>query len=113
MLVQINIPLAKAQRFPVSLPIDGGILQITISLRYNKIAGYWYMAVYDAANTLLLDSVPLLTGSHPSSNILMPHGYLGIGSAYVINTASAPDDWPDSQGFLNGNFALWWGDTAA
>lgn len=99
------------QTLVTSLNIDGVVNDYQLTLRYNEIAGYWVMTVKDAAGSLLLDSVPLVTGNSPAGNILGQFAYLGIGSAYVINAGGVPiPDYPNALD-LGSDFVLIWGDT--
>jgi hypothetical protein len=113
MLNIVNIPAVTSNSFPVTLQVDGASLTLNLYLRFNRIAGYWVMDVLSEQQVELLVSIPLLTGDYPAANILMPYGYLKIGSAYVIKIASTADDWPGALDFANGNHQLWWGDTAS
>jgi hypothetical protein len=112
--MQQLIPLTPApnQTFQVTLDIDGGTVTLNFRLHYNEIAKYWVLTILDRTGTLLLDSLPLLTGGNPSANILGQYAYLEIGSAYVVNVSglTAPD-YPDGTN-LGQDFVLVWSDTA-
>ncbi len=98
------------QTFQTTLTVDGKNITLTFDLRYNEEAGCWIMGIEDADGNLLLDSVPLVPGKYPAANILAQHAYLGIGSAYIINTANSSADHPDDTN-LGTDFVLVWGDT--
>ena len=107
------IPLTNAQNqtLNVSLSVDGNVLRLTLFITYSEMAQYWVMSVSDSAGTLLLSSIPLITGTWPAANILAQFGYLKIGSAYVINLGQVPDDYPNADE-LGGSFVLLWDNTA-
>lgn len=98
------------QTFQITLTVDGKNITLTFNLSYNEEAGNWIMGIKDADGNMLLDSVPLVSGKYPAANILAHHSYLGIGSAYIINTASSPADHPDATN-LGSDFVLVWGDS--
>ena len=106
------VPLAQApnQSFTVQLTVDGQPLTLVLLLSYSAMAGWWSMRVGNAQGVVLLASVPLVTGYYPAANVLAQYGYLQIGSAYVLNTGSSPDDYPGANDLPN--FSLLWGDTA-
>jgi hypothetical protein len=109
------VPLTNAPNatLAVDLSIDGGTVSLQLVVRFNKAANYWVMTVSDLQGDLVVDSVPLLTGVFPASNILGQQAYLGIGSAYVLNAGQVAQDSPDDViGFgQNGPFLLLWSDT--
>ncbi len=107
----INVTSAPNQTLTISPVVDGNTLSLSLSLSYYEMCGYWVMSITDVNGNLLLDSVPLLTGSYPAANILAPYAYLAIGSCYLINQGSG-DDVPTSTN-LGTDFQLLWGDTAA
>ena len=107
------IPLTTApnQTFTVSLSVDGATVDLGMILRYNEVARYWVLSIYDTIGALLLDSLPLITGSFPAGNILGQFAYLEIGSAYVINASQvASPDFPNN-GDLGTDFVLLWDNT--
>lgn len=106
----ISLDNSPRQSFQVPLAVDGETVTITVTLRYNEVAGYWVMTIYDADGVLLLDSLPLLTGDWPAANLLAPYGYLQIGSAYIINDSHGEHDFP-GLGDLGRGFSLVWSDT--
>jgi uncharacterized protein DUF6983 len=77
----------------VPLNINGVSFDIGLNLHYNEIAGYWVMTLTNAQGAILLDSIPLMTGSEPAGNILGQYAYLGLGGMTVIN-ASQANDYP-------------------
>lgn len=105
------IPLTndQAQQATVQLTVDDAARTLTLNINYLAMAGYWVMAVVDAAGTLLLSGVPLLTGSYPAANLLAQYQYMQIGSAYLLNTGSGLIDSP-GQTTLD-QFTLVWGDS--
>ncbi len=112
--VEIPLDSSPDQRLRVTVPIDGKNVTLGLRLRYNTVAGCWMMTVYDKDGTLLIDSLPLVTGEYPAADLLAQHRHLGLGSAVVVNVGAAPSfpsDVPDS-GNLGSGFVLIWGDTA-
>lgn len=108
------IPLTNAgqQSIKISLAVDGKTLRVQLTIHYSEIAGYWLMDIADSGGNSILVGIPLITGDWPAANILAQYGYLGIGSAYVINATQTARDYPDSTN-LGSEFLLIWSDTAA
>lgn len=106
------IPLTSnpRQTSTVSLNVDGNNLTLKLAINYNSMANYWTMDVSDAQGNLLVGSIPLVCGQYPAANVLQQHGYLRIGSAFVINAGSAAQDYPGSAN-LGTAFVLVWDDT--
>lgn len=106
------IPLQTInQTFEVTLNIDNTIRIFGITLYYNRIAGYWVMKIIDPkTNTILLDSIPLLTGGFGAANILGQYKYLKIGSIFLIKNGSVTDDYPKENN-LGTDFKLLWSNT--
>jgi len=99
------------QTFNCTIPVDGKNLKLKLRVRFNTAADYWVMSIYDtASNALILDSIPLLTGVYPAADLLGQYGYLGLGSAAIINVGNNSMDSPDSTN-LGTDFLLIWGDT--
>ena len=97
----------------VPLNIDGAVQDQYWQLRYNEIAGYWALTISDANGTVLLDSIPFVTGNAPAGNILGQFAYLQLGSATIVDASSISDpDYPNDQD-LGTDFVLIWGDTPA
>lgn len=107
------IPLDNSpnQTFQVTVAVDGKNVTFNVTLSYSEPAGYWVMNIKDAQGIDILDSIPLLTGEWPAANILGQYGYLGIGSAYIINASNTPIDYPGKPN-LGSDFLLLWSDTA-
>lgn len=134
-----KIPLTNSpnQNFTVQLQVDGRPLTLTVTIKYNEMAGYWILSISDYANTLLIDSIPMICGSYPAANLLQQQKYLNIGSWYVVNVANllptgssglgygqgfygqgpyggssgqGGEDYPDSNN-LGTDFELWVDDT--
>lgn len=106
------IPLTQNpnQTFTVQLTVDGNSVTLGFSLSYLVMSGWWQLQVTSAQNTVLIASLPLITGYYPSANLLAQYGYLKIGSAYILNTGNATSDYPGANNLAN--FSLLWGDTA-
>jgi hypothetical protein len=107
------IPLTASpnQSFAVTLQVDNAPLTLNLNLRWNEMAGYWVLKISDSAGSLILDSLPLLTGWYPAANILAQYGYLKIGSAYILNVGNVASDYPGKTD-LGAAFVLLWDDTA-
>lgn len=109
------IPLTSSpnQSLSVNLQVDGAPLTLELQLNWNEMAGYWMLAISDAAGKLLVDSLPLLTGWYPAANVLAQFGYLKIGSLFILNEGTSSfEDYP-LRNDLGSNFVMLWGDTAA
>lgn len=110
------IPLSSNpnQKLNLNLSVDGAALTLRLTMRFNEMANYWVATIFDGVGNLLLDSIPFMTGSFPSGNVLRPFGYLKIGSAYLLNnqTTAPLSDYPNASN-LGSQFVLLWGDTAA
>lgn len=108
------IPLTSSpnQTVRVDLSVDGSTLTLTLKIFYNEISSYWCMSILDTNGNLLLDSVPMLSGVWPASNILGQYGYLQIGSAYLINVSGVSEDNPTASN-LGSDWQLLWSDTAS
>lgn len=107
-----TLPLNSSpnQRLSLSLDVDGKVLSLQLAIRYNQMANYWVMTVFDSAGTTLLDPVPLLTGGYPAANLLEQNAYMKIGSAFVINVNGTDLDHPTGDN-LGTEFIVVWGDT--
>lgn len=107
-----TVPLTNEpnQSMKIKLSIDGKNRTLKLTFRYNEEAEYWVMGVADSDGNSLIDSVPLVPGDYPASNILAQHAYLGIGSAYIINAGNVAGDRPDDSN-LGADWLLVWGDT--
>lgn len=101
------------QEFQTTLQINEENKVLKFNFSWNYTGQYWVMRITDpATNEILIDSVPLVTGvvNKESLNILRKHGYLGIGSAYLIPIVSKPSaDFPTDK-TLGVEFELTWGD---
>jgi hypothetical protein len=97
------------QSFTITLPIDSINITLGLGIRYNLVANYWVMSVSDSDGNLLIDSLPLVTGEYPASDILGQYEYLGIGSAFVVNVSNIDEDLPTDT-TLGTDFYLMWGD---
>ena len=104
-MYKIPVTSEPDQSFSCSIPIGGKNTLLGFRIRYNDIARYWWMAISDSKGNMLLDSIPLLTGS----NILGQYQYLSIGSAYIINNGNSLLSDPD-ESTLGTDFLLMWGD---
>lgn len=108
-----KIPLTTApnQKFTCTLAVDGQNKTLSFFVAWNSVTGYWVMDITDeATGTILLSAIPLIPGDPPAANILEQYSYLGIGSAYVVNTGSTTAESP-SESNLGTDWILIWGDT--
>ena len=109
---QIPLTTQPNQTFEIPLDVNGTTIRLTLTIRYNEMANYWVMTVGDTNGNILVDNVPLITGTWPAANILDAYQYLGIGSAYVINASNASvNDYPNASS-LGIDFVLIWSDNA-
>ena len=108
------VPLTPTanQTFTIQLQVDGQPLTLNLSFKWSEMAGYWVMAIRDANQNLLADSIPVITGSYPAANLLAQQQYLKIGSAYILNNGVTDADYPGVNN-LGSGFSLLWGDTNA
>lgn len=86
-----NVPLDNSpnQIWNISVNVDGKSIPLTVALRYNEIAQYWVMTIYDGNGNLLLDSIPFVTGEGVAQNLLAQFVYMKIGSATLFNVSGA------------------------
>ena len=108
-----TIPLNNSpnQTFTSTLSVDGEPLVLGFVIRYNELAFYWLMSIFDQNGDLLLDNVALVTGNDPACNVLGQFAYLGIGSAFVINASGdIAENFPNNSD-LGTEFILVWDDT--
>ena len=107
----IPITSQPYQTFQTTLSVDGASLTLQLTIYFSEMSGYWIMDIYDQYGNALMLGIPLITGSWPSSNILMPYQYLEIGSAYVLNIGNSANDYPGINDFATGAFSLVWDNT--
>lgn len=85
-------------------------MRLELRLIYNWVAEYWVMTITDSAtNTVLLDSLPLITGEYPAADLLSQYEYLGLGSVIVVKSSASQLDFPDDT-TLGDIFVLIWSD---
>jgi hypothetical protein len=109
--MQQLIPLTTSpgQSFQVAVQINGASSLFFVTLQYNEVAEYWEMTLRDGNQNLLIDSLPLVTGT----NLFGQFGYLNIGSLYIVNVSGVlSPNFPDDTD-LGTDFAMIWGDTVA
>lgn len=101
------------QSFNVTLNVDGGVLPLRLNIGFSEMAGYWILRISDQQGNLILDSIPMVTGSYPAANILGQYGSLKIGSAFIINASNLTNDLQDYPGAsdLGESYILLWDDT--
>jgi hypothetical protein len=87
-LQMIPLTTSPNQSATLSLVVDGAPLTVNITISFNEMSGYWILSISDAANNLLVDSIPMITGGYPAANLLEQQRYLGIGSWYVVNVSN-------------------------
>lgn len=100
------IPLTTSpnQSLTVQLTVDGAPLTLNITVQYNEMAGYWILSISDTNNNLLIDSVPMITGSYPGANLLEQQRYLNIGSWYIVNVSNLTVTGGSNVGYGEGFF---------
>ena len=96
----------------VSVPINGVSTYLLLTFRYNYIGEFWSLTIADSSQKTLVSNVPLVTGHKGAQDLLRQLGYIGIGSAYVVNLVDNPTtDIPNFENWLS-EFDLWWGSEA-
>ncbi|MBZ9633078.1 phage baseplate plug protein [Clostridium sp. FP1] len=103
------VPLTPSpnQSFTCTIPIDGKSITFNFFLRYNTLAQYWIMELYDTKKNTIIVSVPLICGL----NLLEQYSYLRIGSAYIYKVdTTLKTNKPDDTN-LGTYFILVWSDT--
>ena len=106
------VPLTSQpnQTINTVLSINGQNRALQLGFRFNEMAGYWIMVVSDSnTQSILIDSLPLVTGLFPAANLLGQYAYLGIGAATLVNAGNVAMDYPGSNN-LGTDFVLIWGD---
>ena len=104
------VPVSSAPNQQVTVILNINNQQVTLNLLvYWSIQGFWLMNIADRFNNPLLSSVPLVTGVWPGGNLLGPYGYLGIGSAFIIQQNGAVGDFPNVTN-LGSQVSLLWSD---
>jgi hypothetical protein len=106
--MQQLIPLdsAPGQAWQVAVNINGSTSLFFVTLNYNEVGNFWEMTIEDSNQNLLLDSLPLVTGT----NLLGQFAYLGIGSLYIVNASGvATPNYPNNTD-LGTDFVMVWGD---
>jgi hypothetical protein len=58
----------------------------TLTVRWNALAGLWYLDINDVNNKPLLNGLPMTAGV----NLLKQFGYLGLGGALVALNGNYP-----------------------
>lgn len=92
-----------------TVQVDSKNITLKLFFHYNETAKYWCMRITNSDNTVLVDSLPLLTGAYPAANLLHQYQYLKIGSAYIVKTTQSDLDYPDDT-TLGTTFQLVWSD---
>lgn len=98
-----EIPLISTN-FDCLIPMDGVSITMGFKLRFNPLAEYWVMSLYDSEGYMLVSDIPLI----PCENLLEQYRYMNIGSAYLV-TESA--EVTPSYSSLFTDWHLRWGDT--
>lgn len=106
MISIIPITTAPNNSFSCKIPVDSKNIMIYFFARFNEVAGYWLVSLSDGKNTDYIRNLPVL----PSDNILEQYSYLGVGSAYILKSASVIEEWPTSS-TLGTDWVLVWSDT--
>lgn len=102
------VPLTSSpnQSITANLTVDGNPLTLNLNIRYNEIANYWVLTIKDANNNLLIDSVPMITGSYPAANLLQQQRYLKIGSWYIVNVSNLSSVSGVDTGYGSGFYGM-------
>ena len=102
----IGVSSSPNQVLAADLNINGSSISVLLSVGYNRISNFWAMDIATPFGIPIVSSVPLLTGSWPAANILMPFQYLNIGSAFILNVSGGRTDRPLSTNFGTSFFLL-------
>ncbi len=106
------VPLTSApnQQLQALLNVNNATLRLNLTIAFNEMANYWQMDIADSANNSLVSGIPFVTGTWPAANLLQQYQYLNIGSCYIINNSTTPNnDYPDANS-LGTDFILIWSD---
>ncbi len=110
---RIPVTSEPNQIFQTVLLIGEENRSLKFNFVWNYTGKYWVMRITDpSTEEILIDSVPLVTGviNTDTLNILRKHGYLGIGSAFLVPIVEKPSDDFPSDITLGKEFDLIWGD---
>jgi len=108
-LQEVPVTNRPNQRFDCILEFDGKSVTYQFDFRFNEVGQIWMMTITDPiTGEYILDSVPVLGGIADSSDLLSQFGYLGLGSAFVVNISNIPKDSPNDKDFGR-DFKLLWG----
>jgi hypothetical protein len=95
----------------LALQIDGTQKSYLYVLRFNEVADYWVLSLYNLQNVLILDSIPFVTGNGISNNVLRQFVYLSLGYAGVLNQSNvSTPDYPNVSDLVT-DFTVVWQDT--
>jgi len=100
---QIPLTTDPNQTFSVTIPGDTKSLELTFTLSYNTMSGYWVLGIYDSSENALVLGIPLL----PDIDLLEQYKYMGLGTAVLLNIGDQSIAAPDDEN-LSSNFALMW-----
>lgn len=100
----VTLTNAPNQSYTVKLNIDNSNITLNITVEYNEMAGYWVLGIYDSGGNLIIDSIPMVTGSYPAGNLLAQQAYLNIGSWFVVNVSNLSVESSSSTGYGEGGY---------
>ena len=67
----------------ITVPLRDGAFHADIRLRWLEAADHWFLTVRDAADgRLLVDGIPLVSGTGVRNDLFRPFRHLGIGSLF-------------------------------
>lgn len=75
---------------PQKFSIDLGGVTYNLTLTWNTVSNCWMLAIADNNNTLVVSSIPVVTGA----NLLSPFAYLNFGGALIALTDGDLDTPP-------------------
>jgi hypothetical protein len=78
-VVAFEIPLSAT---PQTLSVSLVGVTYNLTVRWNDISRAWVIDLYDQNNSLLIGSIPMVTGE----DLLAPYGYLNIGGQLIVQT---------------------------
>lgn len=106
-LQQIPLDASPNQTWQATVSVNGEPRTFGVTLSYNREVAAWEASIYDADGTLLISSLPLLTGT----NRLRQFDALGVGSLYIINASGAAEPDSPNDRNLGTDFVLLWGNS--
>lgn len=90
--------------FSCVIPLDDGNIELRFTMRYNEVAGFWFIDI-GKDNKTILSGYPLI----PAQDILEQFQYMGIGHAYIVPRAQISSQFPDIETLSTDWYVVWEG----